>query len=139
MRIYNKQLFTIIVRGIPHEGEYRRKMNTRNDIGKESTRFDEENRKALIELICQNDMLIEFIEKNYSPDTGRVKLLGEILQNIKCKQKEELLNQIYSYGSMLKEQDLIARQLFLWLTALGDELVRKAEHKIERMELGSKE
>lgn len=63
----------------------------------------------------------KFIVKEWRMEAGRTGLLCEILSGRTGRTKEELTSQIYLYGSLLKEQDLIARQLFLWLLEMLEE------------------
>lgn len=73
------------------------------------------------ESICKNKYLAEHIQKNYRLPVGRLELLEDILEGIKAGNAGELTARIYEYGSMVKGQDLIARQMFLWLVAMAEE------------------
>lgn len=63
----------------------------------------------------------KFIVKECRTDAKRTGLLCEILFGKADRTKEELTGQIYLYGSLLREQDLIARQIFLWLLEILEE------------------
>lgn len=68
-----------------------------------------------LEILWRNMIWREFIVKECREDRKRTGILCEILSEQAGRTREELLSQIYRYGSTLREQDLIARQLFLWL------------------------
>lgn len=78
--------------------------------------------EAWMENIPQNRCLMEHIGKHYHFHAGRLALLKDILGRIENGNEEELAARIYEYGSMVKRQDLIARQMFLWLFAMAEEM-----------------
>lgn len=62
-----------------------------------------------------------FIASRYECNTERKKVLEGILSQVETGWNQQLKDDIYLYGSMIRQQDLIARQMFLWLLALADE------------------
>lgn len=68
-----------------------------------------------LKVIRQNGVLMEYIEKEYVIDGTRVEILKTILVQIENGKIHEMKNEIYLYGSLIKGQDLMARQVFLWL------------------------
>lgn len=79
------------------------------------------NLETLLRIIQQDTLLWEYINHACPVNAERMQLLLEIILGIGCREKEEQAGQIYRYGSMLKEQDLLARQMFLWLLSFLDE------------------
>lgn len=77
--------------------------------------------ETLLGIIQQDVLLWEYINQACPVNAERMQLLSEIILGIGHKKKEEQAHQIYRYGSMLKEQDLLARQMFLWLLATLEE------------------
>ena len=51
----------------------------------------------------------------------RLALLADIISRLESGNTKDLTACIYRYGSMIREQDLLARQLFLWLLAMSEE------------------
>lgn len=80
----------------------------------------ENDKKEFFEIIQRNRVFVEFVEERYGGSQKRMELLLDILWGMECKKKEELLRQIYLYGSMLKSRDLLARQIFLWLLEMAE-------------------
>lgn len=78
------------------------------------------NKRDFLEIIQRNRVFVEFVEERYGGSQSRMELLLDILWGMECKKKEELLRQIYLYGSMLKSRDLLARQIFLWLLEMAE-------------------
>ncbi|MBO5068798.1 MAG: hypothetical protein J6C37_00315 [Roseburia sp.] len=74
-----------------------------------------------MENILRNRCLVEYIRRNYRFHTGRLEILNDIFGRIEAGNEEELITRIYEYGSMIKRQDFIARQMFLWLFAIAEE------------------
>lgn len=75
----------------------------------------------VMDMMRQNTKLMDFAERNYQLDTVRIELLQNILLEIGERNKEEVKKNIYLYGSMIKGQDFIARQIFLWLLEIIEE------------------
>lgn len=73
-----------------------------------------------MEVIQNNISQVKMLVEKYGVNQRRKKLLGEILQALEQGTGDELLHQIYLYGSMLKAQDLMERQFFLWLLELAE-------------------
>lgn len=109
--------------------EYVRKM--RNDMIKEMQAAGSLMRRD--EISMERDVRIrleevwleriwrKFIVKECRTEARRTGLLCEILFGNAGRTRDELAGQIYLYGSMLKEKDLMARQLFLWLLEMLEE------------------
>lgn len=81
---------------------------------------------ALIKILKQNTVLWEYINRDLLCNTGRVKLLHEIVLEADEGTCDKLKDQVYLYGSMIKGQDLMARQMFLWMLLMLDEKIGKA-------------
>ncbi len=89
---------------------------------------------TLTEYIRREQGLCQFFHNQDDGSMERMALLWEILGEWKCVQtrrekmehcsSEQLTCKIYLYGSMIKEQDLLARQIFLWLLSLLQETKR---------------
>ena len=77
--------------------------------------------EALLELIQQNTILMEYIEREYRYDEERIEVLKEILLATNKRRIKAVEQEIYLYGSMTKGKDLIARQMFLWLVGMVSE------------------
>lgn len=75
----------------------------------------------LLGLFRQNRVFSEAAGNHYSFNPARIALLQNIIEGLGCGRKEELISQIYQYGSMLSGRDLVGRQLFLWLSAMAQE------------------
>ena len=72
----------------------------------------------LAELACKDNAIWDIISSSCSLNGERIKLLQKIMLGIQHGKREEVFGQIYQYGSMLREQDLLARQIFLWLSIM---------------------
>lgn len=86
--------------------------------------------EALLELIQQNTILMEYIEREYRYDEERIEVLKEILLATNKRRIKEVEQEIYLYGSMTKGKDLMARQMFLWLVGMLSE-IRQLEREVE--------
>lgn len=73
---------------------------------------------GVLELVSQDTRLWGMISGSCEGNKERIQLLQDILRDCRQKEAGELTSQIYQYGSMLKEQDLLARQIFLWLSVM---------------------
>lgn len=74
-----------------------------------------------MDMVQENPRFIDFIEQNYQFHIGRMKLLEHIFSEMGECRKENVRRDIYLYGSMIQGQDLMARQMFLWLLWLLEE------------------
>lgn len=74
--------------------------------------------EELLNMIQKNHSLMEHIEQVYKFDQMRVGVLQHIFLELEQLEKEEIKSEIYQYGSMIKGDDLLARQLFLWLLGM---------------------
>lgn len=79
---------------------------------------NKKNVETLMELIQQNIILMEYIEKEYLYEDARVEVLKKILMATNTQKIKEMEQEIFLYGSMTKGKDLIARQMFLWLMGM---------------------
>lgn len=86
--------------------------------------------EALLELIQQNTILMEYIEREYRYDEERIEVLKEILLATNKRRIKAVEQEIYLYGSMTKGKDLMARQMFLWLVGMLSE-IRQLEREVE--------
>ncbi len=86
--------------------------------------------EALLELIQQNTILMEYIEREYRYDEERIEVLKEILLATNKRRIKAVEQEIYLYGSMTKGKDLMARQMFLWLVGMLSE-IRQLEKEVE--------
>ena len=84
------------------------------------TELKDNEDKLIGEKILLGMVFMEFVEKRCERNQIRRKLLLDILGGLEHNKKEELLRQIYLYGSMVKSGDLISRQLFLWLLEMAE-------------------
>lgn len=80
---------------------------------------NESNR--LIEAIQMNLPFMTFIEERCSKNQMRLKLFAEFILEFESQKKDELLKLIYTFGSTLRQQDLMARQLFLWMLEIAEQ------------------
>lgn len=96
-------------------------MKNVNSKETDEQRKEQEHSSVLLDLIRGNPVFVEYIERNYLQDRGRIELLQEIFLAMEENRRDETEQKIYLYGSLLHEQDLIARQIFLWLLGLEAE------------------
>lgn len=87
---------------------------------------------ALMELIMGNSVLMDYIEEMCFHNTERLVLLQNILLHLEEYGKDEVKEQIYQYGGLIGGQDLMARQMFLWLFGLSEKM-NKAKAEKEQM------
>lgn len=76
--------------------------------------------EELLNMIQENRWLMEHIEQVYEFNQVRMGVLQQIIFEMGELEKEEIKNEIYRYGSMIKGDDLLARQLFLWLLGMAE-------------------
>lgn len=85
---------------------------------------DRRKQKGIVEeilnMIQENQVLMKYIEQVYEFDQVRMGVLQHIFLEMEQLEKEEMKREIYRYGSMIKGDDLLARQLFLWLLGLSE-------------------
>lgn len=74
----------------------------------------------VLQIIGASHMLLTYIGEVYKGDEARFKVLCNILNEMEYMGKEEMKCEIYQYGSMIKGDDLLARQLFLWLLGMTE-------------------
>lgn len=71
-------------------------------------------------MMQKNRILIEYIEQVYEFDQARISVLEHIFIEMGKAQKEEIKNEIFHYGSLIQRDDLVARQLFVWLLGAAE-------------------
>lgn len=77
---------------------------------------------------CLRDILVDDPGPNplrrliWSCDSPRIRVLWEILFDTGMDEVDLLEERIYKYGSMVKEQDLVGREVFLGMITLLEEL-----------------
>lgn len=86
-----------------------------------SINFKKDEGKLLLEILQQNMYFLNLAGQRQEQNQVRLKLLQDILGGMECSKKDELTQQIYLYGSMVRKQDLMARQLFLWLLEIVEQ------------------
>lgn len=83
----------------------------------------EEKLDMLVNLVWRDPVLWKSLCATHWYDQQRVDILWRILQGIvQYRERREVEEWIYQYGSLIKEQDLVARQVFVWLLQLADKL-----------------
>lgn len=83
----------------------------------------EEKLDMLVNLVWRDPVLWKSLCATHWYDQQRVDILWRILQGIvQYRERREVEEWIYQYGSLIKEQDLIARQVFVWLLQLTEKL-----------------
>lgn len=77
----------------------------------------EEKREVLklLREIMENHQLWGFVVGEYQTDSERIRLLRQILHHLGEKSHEEMRQEVMEYGQRIREEDYIARQLFIWL------------------------
>ncbi|MGN0350574.1 MAG: hypothetical protein ACI4ES_02900 [Roseburia sp.] len=76
---------------------------------------EKEEALQLLKDIMENHELWGYVVSKYQTNSERILLLGEILPQLNGKNQEDVLWKIMEYGSKIREEDHIARQIFLWL------------------------
>lgn len=74
----------------------------------------------VLRMIEDSRILLTYIEEVYRGNEERFDILCNILKEMEHMGKEEITCEIYQYGSMIKGDDLLARQLFLWLLGMSE-------------------
>lgn len=69
----------------------------------------------LLKDIMENQDLWGYVVSRYQINAERTLILGQILRQLNEKSQEDVLWKIMEYGSKIREEDYIARQIFLWL------------------------
>lgn len=93
--------------------------------GDQRKNMGEEQLSTVLSLIFHDSALWNSICTSAWYNGERMQLLYQIIQKLALRKTEGLENQIYSYGSMIKKQDLAARQIFIWLLRMIEELPRE--------------
>ena len=81
----------------------------------------EKGEKMSVSVLPKSRQLMDFIARNYEYDLERMEVLRDILSQAGTAWNQKVKDDIYLYGSMIRQQDLVARQMFLWLLALAEE------------------
>ena len=76
-------------------------------------------------LLWQNSGITEFLSRNYAVNARRLELLESIFHKMGERKNGEAESEIYLYGSLVKGEELMARQVFLWLLGMLAEEKRK--------------
>lgn len=86
-------------------------------------RSAQERLDMLVNLVWRDPVLWQSVCLAEWYDRERLELLYRILQGVvQQRRREEVEVWIYEYGSMIKEHDLVARQVFVWLLQLADKM-----------------
>lgn len=96
-------------------------MNANNNEREKNEEKNKNYTDVLLHRIQQNQRLIDYIERNYQFDIARMGVLENILLEMENGREEEIKSRIYLYGSLIQGQDLMARQMFLWLLGITEE------------------
>ena len=75
----------------------------------------------MTKMVSENHQLMDFIARHYKYDVQRMEILKGILSQMGTFGNQQVKDDIYLYGSMIRQQDLVARQMFLWLLGLVEE------------------
>lgn len=75
----------------------------------------------VLSAIYNEDYVFQSIVENIDLNMERHKVLRYIFSNIDELKYEELSEKIYIYGSLVPEENLLARQMFLWLIYVLEE------------------
>ena len=89
----------------------------------------EKNKKRIISrmiseilgIIYQEQYIYWGIVQSLNIDYERIKILHDIFVRIDILEEEQLQERIYRYGSLITEEDLLARQMFLCLHNIAKE------------------
>lgn len=88
----------------------------------------QERLDMLVNLVWRDPLLWKSVCMTGWYDGERLELLYRILQGVlQQRKREEVETWIYQYGSMIKEHDLVARQVFVWLLQLADTMPQRGE------------
>lgn len=94
--------------------------NTKDEKSKAGKRNLEQS-ELLLHMIQENRGLLEHIACVYEVDYVRISLLKHIfLEMGDLEKQDKVRDDIYRYGSMIKGDDLLARQMFLWLAEMAE-------------------
>lgn len=77
-----------------------------------------EQGKNVLQMIGECQHLMAYIEEVYRFDRVHLKMLRNILCGMEYMEKEEIEREVYQYGSLIKGDDLLERQIFLWLLGM---------------------
>ena len=69
--------------------------------------------------IYQEKILRRCLRETISIDPERIAILHYVVMNIDCLSREEIREQAYCYGQTVREDELVARQIFLCLLHLA--------------------
>lgn len=79
----------------------------------------------VLTVIYNEEYVFHSIVKNIDLCKERQMVLRYIFLNINEMSYEELLEKTYSYGSLVPEENLLARQMFIWLICVLEEIKSK--------------
>ena len=69
----------------------------------------------ILDGMMENQHLWGYVISRYEVNLERIILLEQILQQLDGNDHDEILWKVMEYGSKIREEDHIARQMFLWL------------------------
>ena len=69
--------------------------------------------------IYQEKSLQRCMRETIAIDPERIAILHYVVMNIDCLSEEEIYEYAYCYGQTIKEDELVARQIFLCLLRLA--------------------
>ena len=69
--------------------------------------------------IYQEKCLRRCLKETITIDPERMAILHDVVMNIDCLSEEEIYERAYCYGQTVKEEELVARQIFLCLLHLA--------------------
>ncbi len=93
-------------------------MENKKNKRETSWQKDDRNVYSGMLLLWRNSGMTEFLRRNYAVNTRRLELLESIFHKMGERRNDEIKSEIYLYGSLIKGEDLMARQIFLWLLGM---------------------
>ena len=70
--------------------------------------------------VCGSGAICRNFYASITMNTERLKVLHDIIVNYDGMEWEEMRGKVYRYGSMISEEELLARHVFLCLVRLAD-------------------
>jgi hypothetical protein len=99
-------------------GMAERRMENKKNKRETNWQKDDRNVYSGMLLLWRNSGMTEFLRRNYAVNTRRLELLESIFHKMGERRNDEIESEIYLYGSLIKGEDLMARQIFLWLLGM---------------------
>lgn len=91
------------------------------NLNKREKKVVTKNISDILGVIYQEQYIYWGIIKSLDVDYERVKILHEILMRIDLLDDKQLQEKIYGYGSLITDENLLARQVFLCLLGVAEE------------------